>query len=330
VPTHHLSHEVIHTAWDNALPPLLTIAPGDTVVFETLEPSKGYVARDVAKEAPPDADPELVALVAATARPERPRTPATEMGGHALTGPVAVAGAEPGDTLVVEVLRIVPAAWGWTATGPTHGLLKEELSEWTLHLWDLRAGDTALFAPGIRVPIAPFCGVMGVAPAESGQHSTVPPRRAGGNMDVRQLTAGATLSLPVLVPGALFSVGDVHAAQGDGEVGGTAIETDATVTLRFDLLKDQSIATPQFRTPTTPGGTVGPCFAATGHDADLYQAARQALRGVVSNLEAQYGLTRPKAIILASACVDLRISQLVNGSTWTVSAFLPLSIFARE
>ena len=327
--THRLGREAIHTYWDNALPPRLTLNPGDSVVFETREPSQGGVARDVvAAGAAVGADPALIALVAAAASSEPATGPGTELGGHALTGPVAVAGAEPGDTLLVEVVQVLPAAWGWTACGPGDGggLLQDELTEWTLHLWDLRSGNAAVFAPGIRVPLAPFCGVMGIAPAEPGRHRTAPPRRSGGNLDVRQLTAGAALSLPVLVPGALFSVGDVHAAQGDGEVAGTGIETDATVTLRFGLRKGSAVPGPQFRTAAV-GPTAGPWFAATGHHPDLYEAAREAVRGVLAYLEEHYGLDRARACILASACVDLRISQVVNAGTFTVSAFLPLGIF---
>jgi acetamidase/formamidase len=299
------------------------------VVFETLEPSHGAVARDIAsgKWPVPTAAPDLVALVVQSASPEPPADSGDKERGHALTGPVAVIGAEPGDTLVVDIVEVVPAAWGWTACGPGGGaLLQDELDEWVLHVWDLRDEDDAVFAPGIRVPLAPFCGVMGVAPAEPGHHPTVPPGRGGGNLDVRQLTAGSTLSLPVLVRGGLFSVGDVHAAQGDGEVAGTAIETDATVTLRFRLLKGQSVASPQFHTSNL-GKAAGPWFAATGHAPDLYEAAREALRGILGYLDEHHRLARPQACLLASACVDLRISQVVNGGVFTVSAFLPLDIF---
>lgn len=326
-----IGNEAIHTCWDNALPPRLAVAAGDTVIFATRDPSWGQVARDVAAAAPPGADPELAAFVASQAYPPPVKGPGTTLRGHALTGPVAIAGAEPGDTLVVEVLEVIPAGWGWTACGPGEGggLLQDELSAWTLHLWDLRDGRSALFAPGIRVPLAPFCGVMGVAPAQPGEHPTVPPGRGGGNMDIRQLTAGATLYLPVQTRGALFSVGDAHGAQGDGEVGGTGIETDATVTLRFGLLKDRALTTPRFATPSL-GRLNGPWYAATGHAPDLYQAARGALRGVLDYLGEQHGLDRGQACILASACVDLRISQIVNGGVHTVSAFLPLAIFQPE
>lgn len=327
---HHLCREAIHTCWNRDLPPRLTIAPSDTVIFETLEPSWGGVARDVAAGAAVEGDPALIARVAASAYPAVPKGAGTELGGHALTGPVAIAGAEPGDTLVVEIVDVTPGDWGWTHCGPADGgLLRDELDEDFCYLWDLREGSHAQFAPGIRVPLAPFCGVMGVAPAEPGPHSTIQPRAVGGNLDIRQLTAGATLFLPIAVPGALFSVGDAHAAQGDGEVAGTAIETDATVTLRFDLRKHEHLPGPRFHTPA-PNSVTGPWFVAVGSDADLYQAARAALRGVLAELQDRHGLTRAQAIVLASACVDLRISQIVNGGVYTASAFLPLSIFEGE
>lgn len=331
--THHLGSEVVHTFWDSALPPRLTIDPGDTVVFQTLEPSRGQVTRDIVAgvSSIPDCPPDLAANIAASVQPQPPPDDNTELAGHALTGPVAIAGAEPGDTLVVEVISVVPGSWGWTACGPGPGggLLHEAWDTGMLHVWDLRNGQTAIFAPGIEVPLAPFCGVMGVAPADPGRHSTIPPRSAGGNLDLRQLTAGSSLLLPVEAPGALFSCGDAHAAQGDGEVAGTAIETDATVTLRFDLLKSQALATPQVHTPAVES-CEGPWFAATGIGPDLYVAAQEALRGVLAYLEQQHGLRPQQAAILASACVDLRLSQLVNGGVFTVSAFLPLSIFVSS
>jgi len=324
---HHLGHDAIHTCWDASLLPRLTLAPGDTCTFATREASQGRADRDAIASLAGDLDPELAAILEAAGRVERAAGPGTELGGHALSGPVAIDGAEPGDTLLVEVVEIVPGAWGWTSCGPEGGgLLRDELEEWTLHVWDLRSGTDAVFAPGIGVPMRPFCGVMGVAPAEAGQHRTAPPHHGGGNMDIRQLTEGATLALPVLVPGALFSVGDAHAAQGDGEVAGTAIEMDATVTLRFDLVKGQAISGPQLRLPALESPE-GPWFAATGHHADLYEASREALRGVLGYLEEEHGLGTPQGIILASACVDLRVSQVVNAGTYTVTAFLPLSIF---
>lgn len=325
--THRLGYDAIHTCWDQALPPRVQIAQGDTVIFQTREPSQGGLARQLLSEWPELVPPGLLPAITASASIEPASGPGTERRGHALTGPVAIADARPGDTLVIEILELTPGAWGWTHFGPDGGgLLRDELKEPVLHLWDLRGGATTEFAPGITIPIAPFCGVMGVAPAEVGQHPTAPPFAGGGNMDIRQLITGSTLQLPVLVPGGLFSVGDAHAAQGDGEVTGTAIEMDATVALRFTLLKGQTIPGPRFFLPATPAPS-GPWFAATGQHSDLYEAAREALRGVLAYLHEQHGIGFDQACVLASVRVDLRISQIVNAGIYTVSALLPLSIF---
>lgn len=325
--TPRLGREAIHTFWDNTLPPQLTVRPGETVTFETLEASYGARARDLPDRVSAEFADDLVDLIGRGAYAEV--NPALK--GHPLTGPVAVADAEPGDTLAIEILDIATADWGWTACRPGGiGLLDAEIEREDAFYWDLRDRRSATFAPGIQVPLRPFCGVMGVAPAAKGRHSTAPPAAHGGNMDIRQLTAGATLYLPVLVPGALFSVGDVHGAQGDGEVSGTGIETEATVRLRFDLLKGHAIRQPQLRTATNPDALSGPYFATTGHDPDPRDAAREALRGMLDYLQREYGLSRTRAYILASVCVDLKLSQVVDAPNWTVSAFLPLSIFANE
>src|SRR5438128_5971563 len=157
--------------------------------------------------------------------------------GHPLTGPVGIRGARPGDVLQVDVRELVPGDLGYTSFRPGIGLLRDDFIEPYLKLWELR-GQAAELRPGIRVPLAPFLGVMGVALAEPGAHVTAPPRSNGGNMDIKQLTAGTTLYLPVWVAGALFSCGDGHAVQGDGEVCITAIETTMTATLRFTVRRD--------------------------------------------------------------------------------------------
>lgn len=167
--------------------------------------------------------------------------------------------------------------------------------------------------------------MIGVAPAADGPHPTAPPRQVGGNMDIRQLVAGATLYLPVEVPGALFSVGDLHAAQGDGELSGTGIETAGQITLRLGLEKDAGLTTPEFVTPTH-GGSSSRWHATTGHDPDLMTAARTALRALLRRLTAR-GLSLEQAYVLSSACADLKISQVVDAPNYTVSAFLPLDIF---
>lgn len=333
--THRLTTEHIHTYWSNALAPALTIEPGDMVVIETLEASDGNVSRNVRDLAQPGLAPELIDLIAADAYPQRSnadRDPSIR-GGHALTGPVAINGAQPGDTLVVEVLDITPAAWGYAScsSNPERlGLVNDALGDdagETHWYFDLRNGAWTDFKPGIRIPAGPHCGVMGVALAEPGQHSTIPPRRNGGNMDIRQLMPGSTLYLPVLVPGALFSTGDVHFAMGDGEVTGTGIEMSATVSLRFDVVKGANLPGPQLRTSGQPLSIPGPAFATTGFNPDVREAAREALIAMLDHLQREYGLTRREAYILASVVVDLKISQIVDRPNWTVTAFLPLSIF---
>src|SRR5438552_2232787 len=251
--------------------------------------------------------------------------------GHPLTGPVRVNGARPGDVLVVEIVEVRPrASFGWTAIRPGRGLLPEaEFAKPFLQIWDLADGTHARMGHGIAVPIEPFPGVMGTALDEPGGHSTMPPRKNGGNMDVKHLVAGATLYLPVWVDGALFSVGDAHAAQGDGEVCVTAVEMVARVTLRFDLQPRRVLKEPQLRTrgPLAAGTNHGPFFATTAHGPDLFAAAQQAVRYMIDHLVTERGLSREEAYILSSVAVDLKISEIVDTPNWIVSAFLPESVF---
>lgn len=305
---HHLTSERVHYAWDNSIPPLLTIDSGDTVVFETRDASDGYVRPEMTEE-------EKVA--------QRP------FKGHPLTGPVFVRGAMPGDTLEVAILSLVPGPHGWTRFTPGRGLLPDDFASPHMFIWDLTRDPTP-FVSGIRVPLEPFLGVMGVALAEPGEHSTLPPRRNGGNIDTRQLTAGTRLYLPVLVEGALFSCGDGHAAQGDGEVCITAIETSMTTTLRFTLHKGRETPEFEFRTagPLLPRTNTAAWYATTGHGPDLMEAARNAVRHMIAYLVREHGLTREDAYILCSVAVDLKLAEVVDAPNWVVSAFLPLSIFA--
>jgi acetamidase/formamidase len=242
-----------------------------------------------------------------------------------LTGPLTVRGARAGSTLVVDVLDVRPAAWGYTTFSPGRGLLPDDFASAYIRIWDLEDGCFARGLDGVRVPLAPFCGVMGVALAEPGVHITAPPRRVGGNMDVKQLTAGSTLFLPIEVDGALFSVGDAHAAQGDGEVCITAIEIDSTTRLRFSL-SETPIREPQLRIdrpPTTIGGAYHGC---TAHAPDLLEAARNATRWLIEWLCREVHLSPEDAYVLASVTAELRISQVVDAPNWTVTAFFPLSV----
>jgi acetamidase/formamidase len=224
-------------------------------------------------------------------------------------------------------MEVAPARWGYTAFGPGRGLLPDDFQQSYLRVWDLSDGQYGRGLPGVRVPLSPFCGVMGVAPLQPGTHSTAPPRRTGGNMDVRQLSAGSRLYLPIEVDGALFSVGDAHAAQGDGEVCVTAIEMDGTARLRFSL-SEVALREPHIdldRLPTTIGGAYHGC---TAHAPDLMEAARNATRYLIEWLGGEAKLSPEDAYVLCSVAAELRISQVVDAPNWTVTAFLPLAVLS--
>jgi acetamidase/formamidase len=301
-----LAAEQLHFAWDNSLAPVLEIEPGQAVSIETWDASGHFFTPDSTKDDVPKPKPYA---------------------GHALTGPIAIRGAQPGDTLVVEVLDVAPAKWGWTVHGPRGGLLPEDFPEPYFRAWDLSDGLSARGMQGVSVPLAPFCGVMGVALAEPGSHSTIPPRRVGGNMDVRQLTAGSTLYLPIEVEGALFSVGDAHAVQGDGEVCMTAIEMDSTTRLRFSLSPIR-IKEPQLRLVQPPTTLAGPYHGCTAHAPDLMEASRNATRYLLDWLCREARLNAQDAYALASVVAELRISQVVDAPNWTVTAFFPLAVLS--
>jgi acetamidase/formamidase len=283
------------------------IAPGDTVVFETIE-GTGQITPESGHEALADPKAELI---------------------HPLTGPVYVEGAEPGDVLEIDIVSLEHKGWGWNGVIPGFGLLGDEFAAPYIHHYEL-AGEECVFGPGIAIPFEPFCGVMGVAPAEPGRLDTWAPRANAGNVDIRHLTAGTSLRLPVIVEGALFSCGDCHAAQGDGEINGTGIESPMTVTLRFGLRKDTSIPELQFTTPAGKRLTradEGGYFVTTAHGPDLFSNARTAVRYMLDKLESEWGLTREQGYCLCGAAVDLKISEIVDEPNWIVSAYLPLAIF---
>jgi acetamidase/formamidase len=310
VSEHRLDASQVHHEWNNALPPRLTIEPGDIVAFETRDAADGYYS------------PSSTSADVLGRGPFR---------GHPLTGPVRVEGARPGDVLVVEILEVRPrATFGWTAIRPGRGLLPEvDFPKPFLQIWDVSDGRHARNGRGVAVPIEAFPGVMGTALPEPGGHSTMPPRKNGGNMDIKQLAAGTTLYLPVWVDGALFSVGDGHAAQGDGEVCVTAVEMQAHVTLSFGLERGVHLPEPRLRTrgPIAAGTSRGPFFATTAHGPDLFASAQQAVRYMIDHLVRERGLSREEAYIVASVAVDLKISEIVDAPNWIVSAFLPENIF---
>ncbi len=306
--THHLDDTQPHAFWDNSYPARLRILPGDTVVFETLEASAGQVGPDSAAEVVGNLNFDLI---------------------HPLTGPVYVEGAEPGDALVVDIVSIKHKGWGWNAVIPGFGLLAEDFPEPYLHHYKL--GETTCeFRADIQIPYEPFCGVMGVGPREAGRFNTIPPRENAGNIDIRHLTPGSRVFFPVLVPGVLFSCGDCHSAQGDGEVNGTGIETRMFVTLTFNLQKGANIPELRFLTPPGKKLTVadeGGYFVTTAHGPDLFKDTQQAIRYMIDYLSSEHNMTREQAYCLCGAAVDLKISEVVDAPNWIVSAYLPLSIF---
>ena len=305
----HTIHQC-HYGWDNSLAPVARIAPGESLEFDVSDASAGQLS-----SASTAAD--VTRLDFAKVNP--------------VAGPVYIDGAEPGDVLKVTLLSFVPSGWGWTANIPGFGLLADEFTEPALHLWryDPDTLAPALYGNWGKVPLKPFTGTIGVAPAEPGLHSVVPPRRVGGNMDVRDIALGTELFLPVEVAGALFSVGDTHAAQGDGEVCGTAIESPMRVALRFDLLKREPLAFPRFKTagPVTRHLDASGYEVTTGIGPDLMQAARAALRSMLDLLGRQHGMPAIDAYLLCSVCGDLRISEIVDLPNWTVSFYLPRIVF---
>jgi len=302
----HVRRDQFHLAWDAAIPPILRVDSGSEISFDALDASCGQIG-------PESGLSDLEALDFSRV--------------DQVAGPIYVDGANPGDTLEVELLDFEPGDWGWTASIPGFGLLASDFPDPALRITRL-GGGRAEFLPGVTIPLAPFCGVLGLAsPGEA--RSTIPPTNHGGNMDTRHLTAGATLWLPVAVPGALFSLGDGHAAQGDGEVCGTAIETPMRTRVRLTVRRDLTVRAPEFRTPGPLGASTNtaPWLATDGVGPDLMVAAGDAVRRMIDRLAVLHGLAAIDAYLLLSVAGDLRISEIVDQPNWIVTAYCPTSIF---
>jgi acetamidase/formamidase len=279
---------------------VLRVRPGDTVVVGSLDAS-GFLTP---QRHPGDQPPRMFPVAR----------------GHCLTGPIAVDGARPGMVLSVHLVSVQPGDWGWTVAAALDNRLTRRLGlaegppSWLL--WELDPDrGTAINDLGHTVSLAPFLGVIGMPPAEPGAHSTIPPRAAGGgNIDCRELVAGSTLYLPVTVPDALLCLGDGHGAQGDGEVGGTAIECPMTTEAVVDLVTDAAV--PGIHA-VTPAGRI-----TFGFSEDLNVAMGDALDAMLTWMQCLYGLSKAAALALASPTVDLRVTQVANG-VWGVHAVLP-------
>jgi acetamidase/formamidase len=310
VPTEHaFPNEHVHFKWDAGNEPALVVASGDTVALETRDVSDNQLTPSSKSEDIERLDWDRV---------------------YPLAGPISVEGAEPGDTLAIEILELRVRDWGWTAIIPGLGLLPDDFPSPYLRGFDLADGESAFLREDVAIPIEPFFGTMGVCPSGAEEQAVMPPGTFGGNLDTRQLVQGATLYLPVEVEGARFSCGDAHAAQGDGEVCVTGIETPIGATLRLTLEKGRRIPAPQFRTPgpLTPRANRGEWYGTTGVGPDLYAAAQDAVRAMIKYVSATSGLSPEDAYVLASLCIDLKISEIVDAGQYVVSALLPLNVFA--
>jgi acetamidase/formamidase len=308
VSTHYYPADQVHFTWDTGNAPVLTVDSGDVVVIHTRDVSDNQIGPDSTKDVIAGLDWDRV---------------------YPLAGPIAVNGAQPGDTLAIEILDLHTQGWGWTAILPGLGLLPDDFPDPYLRIFDLTNGDETYIGDNVAIPIEPFLGTMGVCPAGASGQPIMPPGTFGGNMDTRQLTRGTTLYLPVQVEGALFSCGDAHAAQGDGEVCVTGIESPMYAALRLTLQKGRSIPAPQFKTagPLLPRAGDAGWYGTTGVGPDLYVNAQEAVRAMVAHISGEYGLSPEDAYVLSSLAVDLRISEIVDAGQYIVSALLPLSVF---
>ena len=310
---HTLSADPTHSRWNRCLEPRIEIASGDTVHMECVDSSGAQVRPETTVD-------QFLAI-------DRGKI-------HALTGPIAVRGAAPGDTLQISVLEVSHKGWGWSSVIPGLGFLKERFAEPYLFHWTLNGKVSGSLFPAV-VPLRPFCGVMGVAPAEDGEFRTRPPGVFGGNMDVRELCAGSRLYLPVLSTGALFSAGDAHAAQGDGEVCINGIECPADVTLRFHLHKHRAISGPLIESAEAPSPDAAAdsqtaSWIVVESAADAIAAARAATSRMIDLLAGYWGFSPVHAYLLCSVAMKLRLSQVVNEPMFTVSAAMPKHVLPER
>ncbi|EIP98607.1 putative acetamidase/formamidase [Opitutaceae bacterium TAV1] len=306
---HTLAPEPFVHRWNNALPPRLTVAPGDTVTFQCAD-SSGWQVR-------PDWTTEDF------------RTRFDPLKVHALTGPVAIDGAGPGDVLEIRIEDYRHHGWAWTSLIPGLGLLADDFPDPHLFIWKLDGNRTRSF-PRVTLDLHPFAGIIGVQRAEAGEFRTRAPGAFGGNLDVRHLTAGTTLHLPVFTPGAGVLAGDCHAAQGDGEVCINGMEAPMDVTLTFNLHKQRPLAAPYaiFPGPLTPSRYAGkPWHLFIESDENPREACKRAVRRAIAFIVDRLGVTPAMAYTLCSVVLDLKVSQLVNAPVTTLTAYLPEAIF---
>ncbi len=299
----HISRHHAQYTWNRDYPPVIEVESGDTVTIEVANASGGQLTKNSTVA-------DVNALDFSRVNP--------------VTGPIAVTGAEPGDALIVEVVAVELDDWGWTANIPGFGLLADKFPSPHLRISHVTSRYAEIL-PGLQVPVVPFLGTIGLAPSSTGDHPLVPPSAQGGNMDIRHVTPGARLWLPVAVPGALLSIGDTHAAQGDGEVAGTAIETSSLVTVRILLKKGVYLRFPRLETHPV-AQRAGGAWATTGIAPDLMEASRHATLDMVDLITEITGLDPIDAYLLASVAGDLKISEVVDVPNWVVSMHIEKDI----
>ncbi|MDE0476386.1 MAG: acetamidase/formamidase family protein [Gammaproteobacteria bacterium] len=299
-PEYTLGPENSHNRWSSTIPPQLTVPSGAVVEVFTKEASDGQITEATTAEDLANVDFDLI---------------------HALTGPIYVEGASPGDILAVTLHEIEVQGWGWAGIFPGFGFLAEEITGPWIRGFPMEPGATEVaFNDDITIPLAPFAGVMGVAPDTDSMLVTIPPRTNGGNMDNRHMIAGTTVYFPVQVEGALFSIGDAHAAQGDGEVSGSAIETPVRVVFEVEVMENtRGMVEPQYESDDF--------YAVTGFATTIDEAARKATRYMIDYLVAEHGLTREEAYVLCSIAGDMKISETVDVPHMLVSMHMPKGIF---
>jgi acetamidase/formamidase len=308
--------ETVHLGgFSQATPIALQVDSGDTVNVETYS---GFYVYD--KAPPAFLTPEFVDICQNLA-PERK----IAAGPHLLTGPIYVTGAEPGDVLEVELHSISPRLpVGFNAIRSGWGALPQKFTQPALRFIDLDLDNNFAEFPkqsGIKIPLRPFFGILGVATAEDNR-SSIPPGYYGGNIDNRELQAGARIFLPVFVPGALFSIGDGHSAQGDGEVNVTAIETSMNGTIKLKVRKDLQLSAPIAETLTD--------IITMGFGNTLDKALENAVTNMIDFLERFVGISAEDAYVLCSLAVNFRISQVVNSPQKGVHGMLPKSILPKN
>ena len=299
-PEYTLGSENTHNRWSSTIPPQLTVPSGAVVEVFTKEASDGQITEATTAEDLANVDFDLI---------------------HALTGPIYVEGASPGDILAVTLHEIEVQGWGWAGIFPGFGFLADEITGPWIRGFPMEPGATEVaFNDDITIPLAPFAGVMGVAPDTDSMLVTIPPRTNGGNMDNRHMIAGTTVYFPVQVEGALFSIGDAHAAQGDGEVSGSAIETPMRVVFEVEVMENtRGMVEPQYESDDY--------YAVTGFATTIDEAARKATRYMIDYLVAEHGLTREEAYVLCSIAGDMKISETVDVPHMLVSMHMPKGIF---